>query len=80
MISDSVRKNRKIKVIFLGGQVYGGHESTGGIFFEHMKRKKYMPGDSSRDLLIPQLEVTIRPLNGQINHPKKVTIAELPGG
>ena len=34
------------------------------MFLTH--EKKNMPGDSSRDLLIPQLEVTIRPLNGHV--------------
>lgn len=32
----------------------------------------------SHDLFIPSLEVT-QPLKGSVNHPKKVTIAELPG-
>ena len=31
------------------------------------------------DLLIPQLEVTIRPLKGHLKFPKKVTFAESPG-
>ena len=37
-----------------------------------------MPGDSIRDLLIPQLEVTIRPLKGLLTFAKRAP-AELPG-
>ena len=40
----------------------------------------HIPGDSSRDLFIPQLQVTNNHLKGHFfHHPKKVTIAELPG-
>ena len=41
-----------------------------------------VPGDAIRDLLIPQLEVTIRPLMGHVNFfiPKRAReLAELPG-
>ncbi len=33
----------------------------------------HVPGDSIRDLFIPQLEVTNSHLKGSLNHPKKVT-------
>ena len=40
-----------------------------------------MQGDSIRDLFIPWLEVTNNHFKGSpFAHPKKVTIAELPGG
>ena len=37
-----------------------------------------VPGDSMRDLLIPQFEVTIRPLKGHLTIPKRSRI-ESPG-
>ena len=39
----------------------------------------YVPGDSIRNLLIPQLEVTIRPLKGHVFTIPKRSPAELPG-
>ena len=43
----------------------------------HNKQKltsnQHKPGDSSRDLLIPYLEVTIRLLKGHLTIPQKVT-------
>ena len=45
---------------------------------KEMVRKRKVPGDSIRDLSIP-LERTY-PLKGsRFHHPKKVTLAELPG-
>ena len=46
-----------------------------------LKPKKMVPGDAIRDLLIPQLEVTICPLTGHVNSPsqKGHVFAELPG-
>ena len=38
---------------------------------------KYIPGDSSRDLLIPQLEVTNSPLKGHLTIPKRSRIARM---
>ena len=50
------------------------------IFGVAQKMQLHWPGDSSRALLIPYLEVTIRPWKGHVwtHHPKKVTIAEFP--
>ena len=58
-----------------------------GTYLTHQVVKLYclpinvhIPGDSSRDLFIPQLQVISNHLKGHFfHHPKKVTIAELPG-
>ena len=39
----------------------------------HVRHEEFKNQVIQGDLLIPQLEVTIRPLKGSFNHPKKVT-------
>ena len=47
--------------------------------FESPGMYNHVPGDSIRDLLIPQLEVTIRPSKGHVFTIPKRSPAELPG-
>ena len=37
-----------------------------------VEMQKYIPGDSIREIFIPQLEITY-PLKGSLNNPKRVT-------